>query len=190
MDAKFSRAQAGWFVVGGKCYYFKSKFERRWACVLEICKRTPDISIGMFGFALTDWQYEPRRFNFFGPDIPKKLQGKKLGVRVYKPDFYIEERRKDKVLNTCWFEAKIAWGQKDKTKLTCFKTYYPDERLIVVIPKLTKARFGKAGARRFSQLHGQRLGYEIITADGIFNTFGRWLESKDLLIPGEYEELK
>lgn len=102
-----------WHEIGGKRCYFKSDWERKYACYLEFLKQKNEIA---------DWQYEPQTFWF------EKI---KRGVRSYKPDFkvtYLNGKHK-------WFEVKGWMDPKSKTKLKRLKKYYPDEVIEVVDKK-------------------------------------------------------
>lgn len=100
----------GWKKLGEKEYYFKSRWEYKYACFLHMVKKNGKIF---------DWLYEPQIFYFL--EI-------KRGTRSYTPDF--------KVIfldgSHCWVEVKGYMDAKSKTKLKRFKKYFPEEKISVV----------------------------------------------------------
>lgn len=104
-----------WATVGGKNYYFRSKFERRWAQYLEFLKKTD---------AILDWEYEPRRFYF---------EGVKSGKVSYLPDFKVTEQN-------CryWHECKGPLEASDVTRFKRMQAQYPDQSIVVVMWAFTK----------------------------------------------------
>jgi len=140
---------AAWASIGGKTHYYKSNLERCYAVYLELLKR---------GGEIQDWWYEPRKFRFFGDDIPKHLKGKTQGSTVYTPDFKTLEND-DSIL---WHESKGHLDNKDFAKMRAFHTYYPNERLVYVVMDLPKGRTQKSlnrlmKARRLRD----ELGFEL-----------------------------
>lgn len=105
---------------------FKSRAEAGRASVLEILKR---------GGEIKDWIYEPQFFRFYPPHIPEGMAGKSCGVRKYKIDFKVinldGSERFEEVKNG-YFKAK------DKTKLKCMATYYPDVVVWLSVRRMPK----------------------------------------------------
>ncbi len=108
--ASRQRSKAAWSWVGKKKYYFRSEWERKYACFLEWRKVNKQIK---------SWKYEPRTFWFL------KI---KRGVRSYKPDFRVVENDG----RVYWAEIKGWMDQKSKTKLNRMKKYYPKVEVHVV----------------------------------------------------------
>ena len=100
----------GWEVVGDKRYYFKSRWEHRYAQYLEFMKKHNKI---------VDWQYEPKTFYF---------EGIKRGTTNYKPDFLVTFPSG----NSEWFEVKGFMDSKSKTKIKRMAKYHPNEKLNIV----------------------------------------------------------
>ncbi len=108
-QAKKEKSQ-GWRILGSRKFYFRSKWEYRYACHLEFLHRCELIKA---------WDHEPQTFWF---------ENIKRGVRSYLPDFRVE-----RVNNThYWVEVKGYMDAKSKTKIRRLRKYYPDEELIVV----------------------------------------------------------
>ena len=111
---------------------FKSKAEANRAKVLEILK---------WGEEILEWEYEPQFFRFYHPHIPEHMAGKSCGVRKYKVDFKVTE--KDGKVH--WEEIKNGYFvDKDKTKLKCMSTYYPDVRVWLMLASMPKGRSASA----------------------------------------------
>ncbi len=106
----YEHVKKGWFVIGGKRYYFKSEWERNVALYLEWLKTQGDIS---------DWEYEPKVFWF---------DGVKRGITNYTPDFRITENDGSKE----YWEVKGYIDRESKTKLRRMAKYYPDVRLTLI----------------------------------------------------------
>jgi hypothetical protein len=110
-------------MINGRTFCFRSNFEYYWAYSLYLLKRSKIIK---------EWDYEPRKFKFYGDDIAdSKLKGKELGVRVYTPDFKVIQ--KDDTVE--WEETKGYLDNKSYTKLKCFRLYYPDEKITLVMQR-------------------------------------------------------
>lgn len=110
----YSHIKAGWRMVGGIKYYFRSKIEANYARYLQFQKEKGLIK---------DWLHEPQTFWFLEV---------KRGVRSYLPDF------KAILLNGShiWYEVKGYYDSKSLTKIKRFRKYYPNEKLEVVDKKL------------------------------------------------------
>lgn len=117
--AKYCQQQfkAGWSEVGGKRYYFRSGLEVRWARYLQILKELGEIR---------DWFYEFKKFEF---------EGIRSGTVFYTPDFYVSM---ELVGGSIWHEVKGHIQQRDCTKFRRMQKYYPDEKMILVIQRITK----------------------------------------------------
>lgn len=113
----YEHVKSGWYVVGGKKIFLRSKYEYTYACYLEFLKSKGKIK---------DWLYEPKIFYF------DKI---KRGVTSYKPDFQVFEN------NGLWHwkEVKGFMDAKSKTKLKRMKKYFPNEKIVVVMGKDIRA---------------------------------------------------
>lgn len=96
--------------LGDKEYSFKSKAEARFAAYLHWLLKCENI---------VSWAYEPKTFWF---------EGIKRGTVSYKPDFLAVDQAGDSV----WYEVKGYLDQRSRTKIKRFKTYFPEETLIVI----------------------------------------------------------
>jgi hypothetical protein len=98
-------------------YKFKSKAEFKWATYLELLKKSDD--------PLSDWMYEPKRFQ------AKKVRWNKW--YQYTPDFRVDTKQNNGDGTFCfvheWHEVKTSLRQKDVTRFKWFKTDYPEERI-------------------------------------------------------------
>ncbi len=126
------RNDPAWATIGGKQYYFRSKFERRWAAYLELL-RTQGHIVG--------WWYEPQTFVF---------EGVKSGPVCYRPDFKVAERvgTIETLLGTkCyWQECKGLHDGQTNTKFKRMAEQYPDEPIELVLLHIPKD--GKGARRR------------------------------------------
>lgn len=100
----------GWVEIGGKRFYAKSNYERRYALYLEFLKKHGHI---------VDWEYEPKTFYF---------EGIKRGTNNYKPDFkvYFPNGKYQ------WVEVKGYMEAKDFTKMKRMAKYFPEEKITIV----------------------------------------------------------
>ena len=121
MHVDYIGVEKGWAKVGGKCHYFKSKFERRWAEYLEFLMQAGEV---------IRWQYEPIEF-WFAPI--------KRGTRSYKPDFLVATNEDGKA-RFFWHECKGYLAQKDITKFRRMAKYHSDQEIILVMMQLTGKR--------------------------------------------------
>lgn len=112
----FENIQRGVYEVGGKSYYFRSKWEFEYACYLEWLVRQNQIA---------GWWYEYHTFEF-----PIKH-----GTTRYTPDFrvLVTENKVE------WHEVKGYLTNKGKTQINRFKKYYPKEKLIIIDSEWFKA---------------------------------------------------
>lgn len=120
-----------WAQIGGKQYYFRSKFERRWATYLELLRTQGHI---------VEWWYEPQAFTF---------EGVKSGPVVYHPDFKVAENKQlpsgAVILEHYWQETKGLHDGQTNTKLRRMAEQYPGEIIELVLLRIPK---GGKGARR------------------------------------------
>lgn len=100
----------GWYMVGEKRIYFRSKWEWKYACYLEVLLRDKQI---------TDWKYEPKTFYF---------EGIKRGTNNYKPDFLVTHLNG----NEEYIEVKGYETSKDATKWKRMGKYFPDVKLRII----------------------------------------------------------
>ena len=100
----------GWVEIGGKRFYAKSNYERKYALYLELMKTHKHI---------VDWEYEPHTFYF---------QGIIRGTNNYKPDFkvYFPNGTHE------WIEIKGYMEKKDFTKMKRMAKYFPNEKIRVI----------------------------------------------------------
>lgn len=99
--------------ISGKPYHFKSKAEHRFALYLEFLRQHQQIA---------SWDYEPKTFWF---------DGIKRGCVSYKPDFLSLELNGK--IN--WYEVKGYMDKRSQTKIKRFRSYFPEETLIVIDSK-------------------------------------------------------
>lgn len=167
-----TRNVAGHFTIGGKTYYFRSLLERRWACVLELCKRFSPLSEVVLGYAIRDWFYEPRKFSFDSANIKNGLKGKSRGVLDYRVDFQIVKKG-GKIV---WHETKGYMNGKSRTKLRCMHKYYPRVDIAVVVNGIPKGRTAKSRTARARLDFVPKLGYELKNAKPIFESLRGWFD--------------
>lgn len=100
----------GWYNVGGRKYYFKSLWEKRYALYLDFLKRHGKIK---------EWWYEPDQFWF---------DGIKRGTKAYLPDFKV-------LFNSGiveYIEVKGYMDKKSATKLKRMRIYHPKVLLRII----------------------------------------------------------
>jgi hypothetical protein len=100
----------GWQTIDNKKYYYKSRWEYRYALYLDLMKRHNHI---------VDWFYEPHTFYF---------EGIKRGTTNYKPDFKVIFPSS----NEEWIEVKGYMDSKSITKIKRMAKYFPEIKLRVV----------------------------------------------------------
>jgi len=124
--------QPQWATIGGKEYYFRSKFEYRWALYLELLRTQGHI---------IEWWYEPRVFEF---------AGLVRGPVCYRPDFKVAETKElpsgAVITEHYWQECKGLHDGQTNTKLKRMAAYYPEEVLELVLLRIPKN--GKGARRR------------------------------------------
>ena len=106
----YSRCKRGWKTIGNKKYFFRSGWEKNYACYLEWLKQKNEIK---------EWQFEVKTFWF---------ENIKRGVRSYLPDFEVTTT-KDQVE---YHEVKGWMDAKSKTKLKRMSKYYPEIKIILI----------------------------------------------------------
>lgn len=133
--------------IGGKQYYFRSKFEHRWAQYLELLKKNDEI---------IDWEYEPDKFYF---------REESRGPWVYIPDFKIT----DFDGSTYYQETKGYHDGTTNSKFQRMAKYYPDVVMELVLQRIPKKKPGKGINRRKA---AERYVRRIIDASEIFKQIG------------------
>lgn len=119
----FSHAKCGYYKIGSKKMYFRSKWEANYALYLAYLKKTGKIK---------KWEFEPDTFWF---------NSIKRGVRSYLPDFKISDDN--------GFEYHEVKGWMDKrsvTKLKRMKKYYPYIKIVLIDEPVYKDLKNKLGA--------------------------------------------
>ena len=116
-NSKRGNTGAGWHEFPyGKRYYFRSKWELKYAIYLDFLKKQGKIK---------DWTYEEDEFWF------EKI---KRGVRSYKPDFKIYNM--DGTFE--YVEVKGFWDSKSLTKIKRMRIYHPHVKITAVDPEFFK----------------------------------------------------
>jgi len=91
---------------------FKSEAEYRYACHLEKQREAGEID---------EWKYEHFRFEFGD-------------YTTYTPDFKVIGRR----IGTQYHEVKVSLTQHDVKRFRLMSEYYPNEYLVLAIPRAPK----------------------------------------------------
>ncbi len=112
----YDHIQRGMYLVGGKEYYFRSKWEANYALYLQFLKENGQIK---------DWKYEVRFFDF-----PVKH-----GTTRYLPDFEVTENNG----RVEYHEVKGYMTSKAKTQLKRMKQYYPEVVVKVIDQEFIKS---------------------------------------------------
>jgi len=120
---KFMNISRGYFKIGDKEIYFRSKWEANYALYLNFLMNKGNIR---------EWQYEEDNFIF------DQIQS---GTRSYRPDFKIYN------LNGTieYHEIKGWMTPRSKTQMKRMKKYYPDVKLILITSKDYKQLRSKLG---------------------------------------------
>ena len=122
-EATLKSYKRGWYKIGEKKIFFRSKWEANYALYLEWLKNIKQIK---------DWSYEKDRFIFH------KIQ---FGNRSYRPDF--------KIFNNDgsfhYDEVKGWMDSASKTKLKRMKKYYPEITVTVIDGKAYGSIYRKIG---------------------------------------------
>lgn len=113
----YAHVQSGWYRVGEKVNFYRSRWEVLLACWCECQKQKGEF---------LDWQHEPKTFWF---------EGIRRGCVSYKPDFRIDKA--DGI--SFWVEVKGQMDAKSVTKIKRFKKYFPEESLVVLDSNWFKA---------------------------------------------------
>jgi hypothetical protein len=100
----------GWVEIGGKRFYAKSNWERRYALYLNFMVKHKHI---------IDWDYEPKTFTFLG--VTK-------GCVSYKPDFFVKFPNGYEE----YIEVKGYEKNSDRTKWKRMKKYHPEINLRII----------------------------------------------------------
>ncbi len=124
-----SAFKQGWYEIAGERKYFRSSWEYKYACYLQMLKNQGEIK---------HYEFEPHTFWFL------KIM---RGVRSYKPDFKVTYRDKEfDVMGKAtefdrveWHEVKGWLDPKSKTKLKRMAKYYPNEVIVLRDSKWFKA---------------------------------------------------
>lgn len=132
--------------IGGKQYFFRSRFEYHWALYLQFLKDAGEIK---------SWAYEVKKFDFW-----------KFGYRnkpyEYTPDFLIVDKDGDLFFQ----ETKGYLQSKDISKYVRLAKHYPDVQLEVVLQRIPKR--GK-GFEAYAKLKSRcKIVRRIIDAKEIF----------------------
>ena len=106
----YENVQSGYYIVGDRKMFFRSKMEANFALYLEFLKVKGEI---------ISWEYEPITFVF------EKIL---FGTRSYKPDFRITKPNGA----VEYFECKGYFDKKSRTKLKRMKIYYPNVKVSVI----------------------------------------------------------
>jgi len=111
---KFGNVERGYYNIGGKKIFFRSRWEANYALYLGFLIKQKQIK---------KWEYEKDVFIF------EKI---KFGTRSYRPDFKICNN--DNTIS--YHEVKGYLTSQGKTKIKRFKKYYPEEfaKLEFIIP--------------------------------------------------------
>jgi hypothetical protein len=109
----YTRSSGFWKEIGGQKCFFRSRWEAIYAGYLQWQKEKGLIQ---------SWEYEPKTFWF---------EGIKRGVCSYKPDFRVLNAQGESI----WYEVKGFMDARSKTKLKRFKSYFPNEKLVVIDSK-------------------------------------------------------
>lgn len=113
MPGKFMNIKRGYYLIGQKETFFRSKWEANYALYLEFLKERGEI---------LNWEYEKDVFTF------DKI---KFGTRSYRPDF--------KLLfaggGVEYHEIKGWQTPRSKTQLNRMRIYYPKVRLVLIAKK-------------------------------------------------------
>ncbi len=110
IPGKFGNIQRGWFLIGNKKKFFRSKWEANYALYLNFLKKQKKIK---------KWEYEKDVFIF------DKI---KFGTRSYRPDFKIFNN--DGSIE--YHELKGYMDKKSKTKLKRMAKYFPQVKLLLI----------------------------------------------------------
>jgi hypothetical protein len=110
LPGKFSNVQRGWYKIGTKKLFFRSKWEANYALYLSFLKKQGDI---------LKWEYETEVFIFH------KIQ---FGTRSFRPDFKVIKRNGE----IEYHEVKGWMTPKSKVQLKRMRIYYPNVKVIVI----------------------------------------------------------
>lgn len=100
----------GWYTIGIRRVYMRSRWEVNYAHYLELLLRSGSI---------TSWDYEPETFWF---------EGIKRGTTSYKPDFKVTYGNG----SVEYHEVKGWMDARSKTKIKRMKKYHPNIVLVII----------------------------------------------------------
>lgn len=171
---EYKNLRAGHYSIAGKTYHFRSGFEHRWGCVLQLCMRFPQLAQAILQYEVTSWQYEPETLPFDNPQLydAKHLAPRRRGILQYKPDFKVT--RPDGTF--IYHETKGYMAGPDATKLRQFHRYYPGRHVLVVVDGMPRGNTAKSAASRRQYDFLAKLGYEVLDARPILKSLAGWLE--------------
>lgn len=106
----FNNIVRGYFNIGGKMMFFRSKWEANYALYLNFLIKQGEID---------RWEYEPESFLF------EKIRS---GTRTYRPDFKVYKKDGSFVFH----EVKGWMDPKSLTKLKRMRIYFPHIKIIVI----------------------------------------------------------
>ena len=106
----FGKVSRGYFKIGDKKIFFRSKWEANYALYLNLLKKNGNIK---------KWEYEADVFVF---------DAIKFGTRSYKPDFKITKRD-----GSIYYDEVKGWmTPKSKTQLKRMAKYHPEITVNVI----------------------------------------------------------
>lgn len=120
----YAHIKNGWITIGGKEYFFRSKWEMNYASYLEWLLQSN---------AIDSWQYEVDTFWF------EKI---KRGVRSYTPDFKVVKKGLVE-----YHEVKGYMNPKSITKLKRMRIYYPEVKMVLIDEPVYKSLKKQLGER-------------------------------------------
>jgi len=123
-EGKFGNVKRGWYKIGAKKMFFRSKWEANYALYLNFLIKCKQIK---------KWEYEADVFVF------EKI---KFGSRSYRPDFKVTNNN-DSIE---YHEVKGWMTPQSKTKIKRMAKYYPKVELAIIDGKYytnIKRKFGK-----------------------------------------------
>jgi hypothetical protein len=123
-QSNYSHIENGWVTVGGKSYFFRSKWEMNYANYLEWL---------LGNGAIESWEYEVDTFWF------EKI---KRGVRSYTPDFKVTKKGLIE-----YHEVKGYMNAKSITKLNRMRIYYPEVKMVLIDEPVYKSLKKQLGDR-------------------------------------------
>lgn len=123
LNHKWGKITRGYFEIGGKRMFFRSKWEANYALYLEFLVQKGHIK---------SWKYEGKIFIF------EKIQ---FGTRSYRPDFTVETNNGA----IEYHEVKGYMTPQSRTKLKRMAKYFPHERIVLIDSSAYKSIERSAG---------------------------------------------